>query len=282
MSILWPALTCVAVLGFILCGHQLSGDQPAKQPVIKVTHVRVKPVILIPSDVTDYPYWHGAVLMKHLAWTQSRYREFLKGDTFDIVEGDPLELKSTHTTKEFMTAADDGAEMTVLDLFAHDHVERSTCPFVYAVLIENTGKKIAGGGRPINGYVNTGGGVFIASADTLELRNFQSTLQHELGHTFGLVHVDSYGYSMKDNPSIMSYNLKHHTDGWKPSNTPGELIPEDYRLLAFNRRVFAKFKIDPKLTPAEYKISPKVIMLPPMKLAGQEDYTASGDAEFPK
>ena len=172
--------------------------------------------------------------------------------------------------------------MAVLDAMAHDKVDRFHCPFVYVIMIEHTGYKIAGGGRPINGYVNTGGGLFIASADTLELRNFQSTLQHELGHAFGLLHVDAYGYSMKDNPSIMSYNPAQHTDGWKPAKTPGVLIPEDYRLLALNRRVFSHFRADPKLTPPKYKLYPKILMLPPMKLAGQADYTANGGAEFPK
>ena len=277
---------CLSVIGlciFLMCSNLLAADQTTEPAKITVTKVQVKPVILIPSDTKNIPYWHGVVLLKHLEWARARYQELLQGkDTFSLAEGEPLELKSRHSSNEFLAAEDGGAAMAVLELMAHDKVGRFNCPFIYVVMVENTGRKIPGGGRPINGYVNTGGGVFIASADTLELPNFQSTLQHELGHSFGLVHVDAYGYSMKDNASIMSYNEAHHTDGWKPSKTSGGLIPEDYRLLGLNRRVFPNFRADPKLTPANYKLFPTIVMLPPMKLNGQPDYTTSGSAEFPR
>ncbi len=86
----------------------------------------------------------------------------------------------------------------------------------------------AGGGRPFNGGFNTGGGIVIMSSNGLDRApNFQSTLQHELGHAFGLPHVDVYGYDMQTNMSMMSYNPSHHTNGFEPSATPGRFIPED-------------------------------------------------------
>ena len=84
------------------------------------------------------------------------------------------------------------------------------------------------GGRPLNGGFNTGGGIIILSSFTLDRSPYiQSTLQHELGHAFGLPHVDVYGYDMKTNASIMSYDPRHHTKGFTESRKPGKLIPED-------------------------------------------------------
>ena len=96
-----------------------------------------------------------------------------------------------------------------------------------------------GGGRPFNGGFNTGGGIVKLSSHALtKSPNFQSTLQHELGHSFGLLHVDAYGYDMKRNNSIMAYNKLHHTKKFKPSKHSGQLIPEDIRGLALNSHVF--------------------------------------------
>lgn len=71
----------------------------------------------------------------------------------------------------------------------------------------------------MNGGFNTGGGtILIASRHFTDRPNGQSTLQHELGHAFGLPHIDAYGYPLRGNsPSIMSYNPKHHTRCLKPS-----------------------------------------------------------------
>jgi len=73
---------------------------------------------------------------------------------------------------------------------------------------------------------------------SLKSKNFQSTLQHEPGHAFGMLHVNAYGRDMKRNESIMSYNPNHHTGFLRASKTPGILIPENFRVLALNDRVF--------------------------------------------
>ena len=141
-----------------------------------------------------------------------------------------------------------------------------------------------GGGRPLNGGLNTGG----RHRDPLVLRtrprtNFQSTLQHELGHAFGLPHVDVYGYDMTTNPSIMSYNPNHHTRGLEPGKSLGTLIPEDVRAIALNKRAFPQLRYDPSRDlPGQYRIASNIVTLGPMQIPGQPDgvkvTTSSGEA----
>lgn len=241
----------------------------------RVNEVFVKPVLLIANDTADPPSIKVKLLMSHVAWCQSRYHELLFGmDTFSIATNSPLILRSRHAAATFKAAKDGGAELALIELMEHDKVNRFNCPFIYLVCFTGTGNWPAGGGRPINGGVNTGGGIVILAAESLtNSPNFQSTLQHELGHSFGLPHVDVYGYSMKNNASIMSYNPNHHTDGFMASKTPGRFILEDYRVLNMNHRVFPHFHLPESMFhPNGYKLSPRPIFLGPMKITGQPDY----------
>ena len=127
----------------------------------------------------------------------------------------------------------------------------------------------AGGGTPINGGVNTGGGIVIVSSYGLEKSPaFQATLQHELGHSFGLCHVKVLGYDMKTNDSIMSYNPKHHWDYFKPPKTQGILIPENLKKLAANKLVLPNLTFNPhEDVPASYRMVTKRTYLVDMKLS---------------
>lgn len=267
-----PRATIGVAVAVVAFASALAAEE--LQPRIAVDHVPVKPVFYVASDAAPPSPSYTDLLSKHLKWCQERYKELL-GVTFDLVPGPALVLQSKHNVAYLKKAPEGGAPDAVLELFEHDKVNRFTCPFVYLVLFVGTGTTPAGGGRAINGYVNTGGGIVILAADNLvKSPNFQSTLQHELGHGFGLVHVDSYKYPMETNDSIMSYNPAHHTKGLTPSKTPGQLIPEDFRLLALNKRVFPGLQIDLKeVTPANYAMFPTIVMIPPMKLPGQADYT---------
>lgn len=54
----------------------------------------------------------------------------------------------------------------------------------------------------------------------------------------------------------MSYNPLHHTNWFKPSDTPGIMIPEDIRGLALNDLAFPNLEFDPqKDIPSGYKIA---------------------------
>jgi hypothetical protein len=100
--------------------------------------------------------------------------------------------------------------------------------------------------------------------------------------------VDVYGYDMKANASIMSYNPAHHCQGFQPSSTPGALIPEDRRGLALNDRVFAKTTFNPiRDVPVGYSLSKRIVPLGPMTLPGQPDFypqitTTGGEDVFSK
>jgi hypothetical protein len=162
----------------------------------------------------------------------------------------------------------------VATLLGELKVNRFTCPYVFLAVLMNAKKNWpAGGGRPLNGGFNTGGGIVVVSSHGLDASpNFQSTLQHEIGHGFGLPHVSAYGHDMGDSPSLMSYNPKHHTRGFAPAAEPGRLMPEERRGLALNRRAFPGLTFDPKRdVPAGYAIA-DLAWIPPMKIPGQPPY----------
>jgi hypothetical protein len=129
-----------------------------------------------------------------------------------------------------------------------------------------------GVGLPLNG-IHRGGGIALLSSYVLDkFAHFHSTLEHELGHAFGLPHVTAYGYDMKNNDSIMSYNKAHWWSGFRAPKTPGILIPEDIRSLALNRRAFTKLRFDPsKDIPSGYTIAPVRGIAPP-EIPGQPSY----------
>ena len=95
-----------------------------------------------------------------------------------------------------------------------DGVDRYTCPFVYLIVLAGTPITIAGEGGTINGGINTGGGIVIFTENRLADPTFQCGVQHELGHGFGLCHIDVCGYNMSTSRSIMSYNRAYHTNGF--------------------------------------------------------------------
>ena len=73
---------------------------------------------------------------------------------------------------------------------------------------------------------------------------------------------------MNANPSLMSYNPAHHTQGFKPSKTPGILIAEDIRALALNRRVFPRLRCDPKKDVPQGYTMQGIVELGPMEIPG--------------
>lgn len=238
-------------------------------------HVAVLPVAFVPRDEQEPTAEQKQQFLKHIFWTQQRYQELLRGDTFQISGKDVQVVRAEEGLDFYRKAPENGAPNVVAELLKHYRLTRFNCPYVFCILVMNSKDNFpVGGGRPINGGLNSGGGMmYIASSELKNNEHFQCTLQHELGHSFGLPHVDVYGYDMKSNASIMSYNPAHHNKGFEPSATPGVLIPEDLRALALNDRVFARTTFDPaRDAPSIYPLARKIVPLGPMQLPGHPEF----------
>lgn len=257
------------------------------QNVVPPRHVEVLPIFFIPKGELAPTPQQSEKLLRHLKWSQTRYSELLPGKTtFDVAKRGPVLFQSDRDLTSLRGLGEDFGPRVVEELLAHLKFNRHTCPYVLLTVMMNPKDDFpVGGGRPLNGGYNTGGGLIVLSSFALDqVPNVQSTLQHELGHSFGLPHVDVYGYDIKSNASFMSYNNAHKTSGFNASQTPGAMIPEDLRGLALNKRVFPKLVFDSKRDiPAEYSISKRIVPLGPMKLEGQPagvDVTTSSGETF--
>lgn len=241
------------------------------QGIYRGGRIVVKPTFYLSSDATLPSQESQRKLLRHLAIAQQRFHELLDyADTFEL-DFTPKVFRSNQSGDQIKSNSTRYAEEAVSTLMRSDAVSRWTCPFVYVIVFVGTDRfPLEAGGRPINGGHNNGGGIVVFSLDLLDNSpNIQSTLQHELGHAFGLVHVDAYGYSMDSNSSMMSYNQSHKTSGYRPSATPASFIPEDLRALGMNKHAFPKFNFIPaRHAPQGYELKGDVI-LPPMELENQ-------------
>lgn len=262
----------------ILCSLMLVGllaSAGIAQNAAPPREVKVLPVFFVPKGEAEPTKGQTQRLLRHLEWARTRYRKLLRNQaTFAVAQQQPLVYSSGRPLAFYREQPEGAAPQIVSELLTKLKSNRYNCPYIQLVVVMNPKDEFpVGGGRPLNGGFNTGGGIVVLSSFALDRSpNFQSTLQHEIGHSFGLPHVDVYGYDMKSNDSIMSYNPKHHTDAFAPSRTPGKLIPEDLRGLALNQRAFPKLRFDPnKDVPRGYTIARPIVTLGPMKIPDQPD-----------
>lgn len=248
--------------------------------------VKVLPIFLVPVGAKAPTPLERDVFVRHLQWTQQWYKKSLKNrDTFEIARLKP-EVVALPKPLAFYRDESNGdkAMLWTAHLLNHFNVSRFTCEWIFCCVIMNPADNWpAGGAGPINGGFNRGGGYVEMSSYNLDRPdNFQGTLRHEIGHAFGLKHVDTYGYDQRSGNSVMSYNQDHRTKGFIESKTPAKLIPEDVRGLAFNHMVFSKLKFDRTSDVAtDYELKPAVAF-PPMILPGHPDFepqlsTTSGE-----
>lgn len=229
----------------------------------------VRPTFVIPSDRDDLAVESDAALLtRHLVWAQRSYAGLLRGDTFRIAPR-PLILRLKVDSAALRKVPGGFAGTAVREAMAAEGLDRWNTPYVYLTIFEGIGPlpPHREGGRPINGGHGTGGGVVTLSAETLRgSKNFQTALQQTLGLAFGLTFVDSYGYDVRSNPSIMSRDPRHSTRGFDPAPKPGIFIPEDLRAIGQNRWAFSTFRFRPELDiPRGYRLR-REASLPPMEL----------------
>jgi curved DNA-binding protein CbpA len=237
--------------------------------------ISVKPVFFVPRGEPAPAQALAVRLSDHLTWCHERYGEMLRGrDNFTLESGPAIVHRSRTSLAQLKAAPEMGAPRIAGELLDATRTDRFSCAVVFVVVVMNAHDNFpAGGGRPFNGGYNTGGGIVVLSSFALgKLPNFQSTLQHELGHAFGLPHIDVYGKDLMTSESIMSYDPSHHTSGMLPSRTPGTLATEDLRGLSLNRRAFPKLALERAQVVSPGVAPTKVVPLGPMAIDGQPAY----------
>jgi hypothetical protein len=268
----------LTVISWFVAGvaNQVVGAEP---DYIPPREVQVLPVFFVPKDEALPTEVQKARLQRHLSWARDRYFQMLhERDTFAIAPRPPLLVRGRYAGADYDAMPEDAGPQFISEVLSAMRLTRFNAPYVFFIVVMNTrNERPGGGGRPLNGGFNTGPGMVEVSSWGLDKStNFQSTVQHELGHAFGLPHTDALKYLMNQGASIMSYNLAHHTDGFNPSRTPGILIPEDIRGLAWNRRVFPRLFFDvAQDVPRGYRLADRAY-LGPQKIPGQPDYVIKG------
>jgi len=265
-------------------GDEIEPEERLTQ-YIPPQRVAVLPCFFVPRGASRPDEARIDALARHLDWARTRYAELLPGRaTFALAAESVQVIESPYDIEFFRHAKDAGLAQIGAEILHHLGYNRYTCPYICFTVFQNDDNDFpTGRGSVFNGGYNTGGGLVLVSSYALtHIANFQSTVQHELAHAFGLPHSSVYGYDMKTDASIMSYNLAHHTRGFEPSRTPGVFTPEDLRGLALNKRGFGELDFSAERdVPLGYTLYPEIVPLPPMTLHGQpgriEVRTPSGE-----
>jgi Metallo-peptidase family M12B Reprolysin-like len=233
--------------------------------------IKVLGIFFVASDMPSPTDQEISDFQKHLVVAQANYKKMLLGrDTFTLNSKTPFIYHSPNDLASFERTGEEGISKFTIELLKALNVDRNSLNDDLAVVVMNPQYDWPrGGGLPINGGTDKGAGIEVISSNSLDKSdgNFQGTLEHELGHSFGLEHTDKYGYSMDTGDSIMSYNHEHRWTGFQPPANPGVLIPEDIRALAENKNVFPNLYFDPKTdVPSGYTLK-KIVVYGPVNLS---------------
>lgn len=249
-----------------------------RKPYFPPEKVSVLPILHVPHGVAAPSDAVAKMVYRHVKWSQERYQQLL-GTTFEIGSPNTLLFRGRYTLDQYKAFDNKVGSYIHAQHLEHLQVNRFNCPYVLFTVLYNPKDVFPfGRGGSMNGGFGTGGGtVLMSSFSITDKPNAQSTIQHELGHAFGLPHIDVYGYQLRgDSPSIMAYNPKHHTNFFKPSATPGVFIPEDLRGLALNQLAFPNLVFDSnKQIPHGYEIKGHVLSNSAAQYPESLDYAIS-------
>ncbi len=217
------------------------------------------PIIFVPADNKEIQDSELPNLMlqiyRHLALAQRHWLNVLGTDTFAVSPfGAVYHGKQPHAFYDPSAPVDvsksAGLARILVEIFQFKNDNRIDSVSVYLIVYArpksgaDSGPMI-GGGRTFNGKPNSGGGAVQMELSSLladQPYPFQSTVVHELGHTFGLTHPDCHGYSLTENPSMMSYNSRHHSHGLVEGQEYATLNPEDFFVIGENKLAFPNFR----------------------------------------
>jgi hypothetical protein len=262
-------------------------------PISNKPRLEVLPVLFIPRDAPGDANWitqrdidiYSGLIFAHLELAQKRYKSLLKIDTFKI-SGEPLfVVRSKYDDAYYLerihpkTAGPDAVTLITGEILRARHQDRYSSNNIFVTIYVRTKPRVGdtpafGGGRPFNGAPNTGGGSLELELSSLlydDLYNFQAALVHEIGHTFGMMHPDVYGYDQKTNESIMAYG---------PGG--GKFNPEEFFTLGQNKRAFPDFRyVAAEHNPNGRKFKPVYYQCMPDEIGQRRGYQGKICTQWP-
>jgi hypothetical protein len=244
---------CAAILAVVGPARALGSNVPGQ--------LTVQPLILVASDAPALSAADNQRFMQAFTTVILRYQTMMKyRATFNItpfINADPQNpipvVNDPNHTVAFYDGTSDGyANESFQAAIAYTGLRdrgypytRYDNPYVYLILGWGQGNTPGGvdttGGVSMNGGINSGGGATVIKSTgfwTKSPDKLVSTIEHELGHTFGLLHSwdsqyaaagapDEPNYNWCTGLSIMSYNSLHWTHGTTVAsllNWPAPLI----------------------------------------------------------
>src|SRR5215204_935787 len=134
--IVWPVLAVA-----------LSAGSGLAQEAVLPRSVKVLPVFFVPKGEAAPTEEQSKNLMKHVEWSQKRYKELLRDqDTFAIAEEKPRVYQSGRPLAFFREQKDGAAPHLADELLTEWKLTRYSCPYVMLVVVMNPKNEFPIGG----------------------------------------------------------------------------------------------------------------------------------------